>query len=252
MDAAVPESATADAPFYPDGQDHPGLTVPMMHLTAPQAYLRGDGYQAVLLPTGHRPGDGRRAARRAAVGAATEGGAAGLGGLLAGPATHQVALSMPRFRLEAEFDLIPALQQLGVSQAFSDDADFSGITRAEPLRISAVVHKAYIDVDEQGTEAAAATAVVMWAWPPSGPPPVTMVVDRPFLFAIDAGIFFDLTGAAASGSSQSAASGARLSRHRPARHCWFYLGIVGAAAAKAAPSACCFRQKLAATHSSLW
>ena len=46
-----PEGATADAPFYPDGHDRPGLTVPMMHLTAPQAYLRGDGYQAVLLPT---------------------------------------------------------------------------------------------------------------------------------------------------------------------------------------------------------
>ncbi len=181
-----PESATADAPFYPDGQDHPSLTVPMMHLTAPQAYLRGDGYQAVLLP--YRDiglamavvlPDGPLSALRPKV------AAAGLGGLLAGTARHQVTLSLPRFRLEAAFDLIPALRQLGVTEAFGDHADFSGITDAEPLRIGAVAHKAYIDVDEYGTEAAAATAIVMVGMAAfRAPPPVRMVVDRPFLFAI--------------------------------------------------------------------
>jgi len=181
-----PENATADAPFYPDGQGRPGLTVPMMHLTAPQAYLRGDGYQAVLLP--YRDiglamavvlPDGPLSALRPKV------TAAGLGGLLGGTARHQVTLSLPRFRLEAAFDLIPALRRLGVTEAFGDDADFSGITDAEPLRIGAVVHKAYIDVDEHGTEAAAATAVVMAGMAAfRAPPPVTMVVDRPFLFAI--------------------------------------------------------------------
>ncbi len=181
-----PESATADAPFYPNGQDHPGLTVPMMHLTAPQAYLRGDGYQAVLLP--YRDiglamavvlPDGPLSALRPKV------AAAGLGALLAGTARHQVTLSLPRFRQEAAFDLIPALRRLGVTDAFGDDADFSGITDAESLRIGAVAHKAYIDVDEHGTEAAAATAIVMAGMAAfRAPPPVTMVVDRPFLFAI--------------------------------------------------------------------
>ena len=181
-----PEGATADAPFYPDGQDHPGLTVPTMHLTAPQAYLRGDGYQAVLLP--YRDiglamavvlPDGPLPALRPKV------AAAGLGGLLAGTARHQVTLSLPRFRLEAAFDLIPALRRLGVTEAFGDKADFSGITDAEPLQIDAVVHKAYIDVDEHGTEAAAATAIVIRGMAAfRAPPPVTMVVDRPFLFAI--------------------------------------------------------------------
>ncbi len=181
-----PESATADAPFYPDGQDHPSLTVPMMHLTAPQAYLRGDGYQAVLLP--YRDiglamavvlPDGPLSALRPKV------AAAGLGGLLAGTARHQVTLSLPRFRLEAAFDLIPALRRLGVTEAFGDKADFSGITDAEPLQIDAVVHKAYIDVDEHGTEAAAATAIVIRGMAAfRAPPAVTMVVDRPFLFAI--------------------------------------------------------------------
>ena len=181
-----PQSATADAPFYPEGPGRPGLTVPMMHLTAPQAYLRGDGYQAVLLP--YRDiglamavvlPDGPLPALRPKV------AAAGLGGLLAGTARHQVTLSLPRFRLEAAFDLIPALRRLGVTEAFGDNADFSGVTDAEPLRIGAVAHKAYIDVDEHGTEAAAATAIVIRAMAAfRAPPPVTMVVDRPFLFAI--------------------------------------------------------------------
>jgi serpin B len=92
---------------------------------------------------------------------------------------------MPRFRLEASVDLVPVLRRLGVREAFGDEADFSGITGAGRLKIGAVAHKAYIDVDEHGTEAAAATAAVMTmlaAMRP--PPPVTMVVDRPFLFAI--------------------------------------------------------------------
>jgi serpin B len=178
-----PERATADAPFYPDG---PAVSVPMMRGTASRAYLRGDGYQAVLLP--YRDiglamavllPDGPLAALRPRL------AAAGLGGLLAGTARHQVTLSLPRFRVEAAFDLIPALRRLGVTAAFGGDADFSEITQDARLRIGAVAHKAYVDVDEQGTEAAAATAVVMrTAAAMRPPPPVAMVVDRPFLFAI--------------------------------------------------------------------
>ena len=166
-----PERATAGATFYPDGRDQPALTVPMMHGTASRAYLRGDGYQAVLLP--YRDitlamavllPDGPLAALRPKV------AAAGLGGLLAGAGRHRVTLSLPRFRLEAAFDLIPALRRLGVAAAFGGDADFGEITEAAPLRIGA---------------AAAATGVVIRGAPAMRPPPaVTMVVDRPFLFAI--------------------------------------------------------------------
>jgi serpin B len=181
-----PERATDGAPFYPDGPDRPALTVPMMRGTAARDYLRGDGYQAVLLPY-------RELSLAMAVvlpdgplaGLAPRVAAAGLGGLLAGAARHQVTLSLPRFRLEAAFNLIPALRRLGVTRAFGDDADFAGITDAAPLRIGAVAHKAYVDVDEHGTEAAAATAIgfrPLAATRP--PPPVTMVVDRPFLLAI--------------------------------------------------------------------
>ena len=122
---------------------------------------------AVMLP------DGPLAALRPKV------SAVGLGGLLAGAARHQVALCLPRFRLEASFDLIPDLRRLGVTEAFGDGADFSGITDAEPLRIGAVAHKAYVDVDEHGTEAAAATAIVIGRMAAfRAPPPVTMEIGR--------------------------------------------------------------------------
>jgi serpin B len=180
-------SATTDAAFYPEGPDQPSLTVPMMHGTGARAYLRGDGYQAVLL--GYQGGslamavvlpDGPLAALAPGI------GTAGLGALLGGATTHRVTLSLPRFRLEAAFDLVPALQRLGVREAFGNGADFSGVTEAEPLKLGTVAHKAYIDVDEHGTEAAAATAATVLR--PSAilrpPPAVTVVVDRPFLFAI--------------------------------------------------------------------
>ena len=182
-----PEQATTDAPFYPDGRDGPGLTVRMMRGTATRLYVRGDGYQAVVLP--YRGGgglamavvlpDGPLAALRPAI------TAGGMRGLLAGASRYRVTLSLPRFRVEAAFDLVPVLRQLGVTEAFTRRADFSGITEAERLLINAVAHKAYVDVDEQGTEAAAATAIVFRPTAAfRAPPSVTMTVDRPFLFAI--------------------------------------------------------------------
>jgi serpin B len=184
--APFPEDKTHDAPFYPDGPGRPGVTVPTMRGTATRDYLRGEGYQAVLLPYRDTSlamavvlPDGPLSDLRPKV------AAAGLAGLLAGASRHQVTLALPRFRLEARFDLIPPLERLGVNRAFGAEADFSGITAAERLGISAVAHQAYIDVDERGTEAAAATAVVMTLSAAfRAPPTVTMVVDRPFLFAI--------------------------------------------------------------------
>ena len=95
----------------------------------------------------------------------------------------EVALALPKFGIETKTDLASTLAALGMPSAFDDRADFSGITTAEPLEISDVIHEASIDVDEKGTEAAAATAVVIRA---TGMPeePVPMRVDRPFLFAL--------------------------------------------------------------------
>ena len=107
-----------------------------------------------------------------------------LAAVFAALGSRQVNLSMPKFSLETQLDLGAALAGLGMPLAFdASRADFSGITRDEPLYISKVIHEANIDVDEKGTEAAAATAVVMAA-AGMATEPVMMTVDHPFLFAL--------------------------------------------------------------------
>jgi serpin B len=205
-----PASATQDAAFYLDpggrnpGRPDPGtqVTVPTMRVRARLRYLRADGYQAVELPyAGGRlgmvivlpdpsPGAGSGDPADAESADAGPGGLlAGVArgaGLRAGLASRQVSLALPRFRVTSGFTLRPVLAALGMPLAFTGGADFSGITTAQRLRIDEVVHQAYIDVSEAGTEAAAATAVVMTAsarlMDPG--PPVEMIVDRPFLFAL--------------------------------------------------------------------
>jgi serpin B len=180
-----PPGATQDAPFHPAPGD--GQPVPTMRLRERLRYLRGDGYQVVELPyTGQRLGmvivlpDGPLAPVESRL------TRDGLGGLLAGLATRQVTLALPRFRVTGQFSLGAVLAALGMPLAFTSRADFTGITTAQPVHISDVVHQAYLDVAEQGTEAAAATAVVIRAAArvmiPD--PPVELIVDRPFLFAI--------------------------------------------------------------------
>jgi serpin B len=96
----------------------------------------------------------------------------------------RVALSMPRFRVERAFSLNDALAALGMRRAFTD-ADFSGMAEGGGLFISEVLHKAFVDVDESGTEAAAATAVIMMkAAMPMPSEPVVFRADHPFLFLI--------------------------------------------------------------------
>ena len=109
--------------------------------------------------------------------------------LLAGCANlkpAEVHLWMPKFKLQpATMRLGDALQALGIKLAFSQDADFSGITGDKSLYISDVFHKTYLSLDEHGTEAAAATAVELDAKGIAEPgEPVEVHVDHPFLFAI--------------------------------------------------------------------
>ena len=97
---------------------------------------------------------------------------------------NQVELSLPKFKIESSFDLAEVLAAMGMSDAFNPDkADFTGMVDMPELFISDVVHKAYVDVNEEGTEAAAATAVIMKIT--SAPAEsVTFKVDRPFIFMI--------------------------------------------------------------------
>ena len=94
-----------------------------------------------------------------------------------------IRLTFPKFEYETELSLAKTLSLMGMSTAFSDGADFSGMTGSKELFISDVFHKAYVNVDEEGTEAAAATAVVM-AVTSMPENPIELTVDRPFMFFI--------------------------------------------------------------------
>lgn len=180
-----PAEDTEDQNFYPERMS-PAPT-PTMRLETRMSYHAGGGCQSVLLP--YRGGnlamaivlpDGPLSEFAPGFDLASE-----LEHLCREDAQRRVRLSLPRFRVESSFRLKDVLQALGVRLAFTDDADFGGIC-AEPVAVADVVHKAFIDVAEEGTEAAAATAVVFRA---AGmirrpEPDVTLVVDRPFLFAI--------------------------------------------------------------------
>jgi serine protease inhibitor len=179
---------TRNQPFYP--QPDKSVTVPMMAKTGSFTYRRGTGYQAVRLPyrderlamyvflpdtnsspetlLTHLNGDTWQRVTRP------------------GFAAKEGTLKLPRFKMEYDVDLIPALQAFGMKKAFDPvQADFSGI--APQLYISKVRQKAFVEVKEEGTEAAAATAVgIMAAGIPMPPKdPFLMIVDRPFLFLIE-------------------------------------------------------------------
>ncbi len=99
---------------------------------------------------------------------------------------QRVEVFFPKFKLETKYSMSGDLAAMGMPSAFSGSADFSGMTGRRDLCISDVIHKAYVEVNEEGTEAAAATAVIMklTAMPsPSIPVPVFRA-DRPFIFII--------------------------------------------------------------------
>lgn len=98
---------------------------------------------------------------------------------------RSVQLSMPKWTTRYQADVGDTLKAMGMKLAFSDAADFSGMTTDERLAISNVIHEAFVAVDEQGTEAAAATAVAMTRLSmPIQEDIVEMTIDRPFVYAI--------------------------------------------------------------------
>jgi serpin B len=175
--------ATQDGAFHLlDGGQ---VTVPMMRQSASLGYASGNGYQAVELPYagGEMAMDIILPDAGSFAGWAQGLDAAALTTILNGIEFTQVELAMPRFRFESGVELKEALQELGMPQAFTTAADFSGMTGRPELFINNVYHKAFVAVDEKGTEAAAATAAVMnlTAMPAQ---PVEVTVERPFVFVI--------------------------------------------------------------------
>jgi serpin B len=165
------------------------VRVPMMHQTGRFAYFEDEAVQVLELP--YAGGD---LAMVVLLPKTVDGLAAFEKTLSAGSLAErlgklegrEVAIALPRFKLTAGFELTGPLAKLGMTLPFSDRADFSGINGGkEPLRISAVIHKAYVDVNEVGTEAAAATAVGIRAtMVPVAQPPTPFRADHPFLFLI--------------------------------------------------------------------
>ena len=186
------KSATENEDFHLSA----GKTIqaPMMHNSGSYYYFKGPAFKALLLPYEKDEVsmlvllpdnvDGLPALERSLTAANLEKWSAALG------YADEVVVSLPHFKIAQQFELSSALEDLGMKTAFdADSADFSAMTGDKSLSISAAIHKAYIDLDENGTEAAAATAVVMEMataarplYPP--PPPILFTADHPFLFLI--------------------------------------------------------------------
>lgn len=178
------KGATANGDFtLLDGEK---IQTGMMHESKSLAYARGNNYQAIELPYAGEtasmlillPDVGKYADFERSLDAST------IDTIESNLDQQAVELSLPKFKVEAAFSLNEALAALGMPDAFDQGkADFSGMTGQPDLFISSVLHKAYVDVNEDGTEAAAATAVVMElkSMPVS---PVVVTVDRPFIFLI--------------------------------------------------------------------
>jgi serine protease inhibitor len=178
------KNATADGQFtLLNGSK---VSVPMMRQMHTFGYTEGTDYQAVELPY-----DGNelsmvillpKADRFKAFEAALK--AQQVKDILQNLKSSEVDLTMPRFKVESQFSLKKALASLGMPIAFSaSEADFSGMDGQKDLYISDVVHKAYVNVDENGTEAAAATGVVVGT---TSMPAKTyqVTLDHPFIFFI--------------------------------------------------------------------
>jgi serpin B len=181
-DSPFDEAKTQESAFKRlDGTEVP---VPMMQQSLRTIYGEGEGFQAAELPyDGGQlamllivPNEGQFQAVESQLSIAK---VAQIRGALS---EHQVELKLPRFSFRSEVPSKAPLQSLGMIEAFGGGADLSGMNGTGGLFIQDVVHQAFVAVDENGTEAAAATAVIVGEV--SAPPPAALTIDRPFVFAI--------------------------------------------------------------------
>jgi serpin B len=186
--APFPKGDTVDSPFHLDGGGT--VTVPLMHQRQTLRYTQNPDYQAVALP--YQSGVSMLVLLPRAGGMADfeqRLSAEQLQAIQGELTEYYIALALPKFTYQsASVSLRQALMQLGMPDTFeSGTADFSGMDGTHNLYLSDVYHQAVVRVDEEDTEAAAATGGVgqAVAAPTSAPPIMfTMIVDRPFIFAI--------------------------------------------------------------------
>lgn len=183
------EDSTEDGEFFlTDGST---VTVPFMYNWTHLPYAHGNGFQIVEFPyqgsgftfTVILPDEGTFDTFEENLDPAA------LNAAIAQLSTTEVRVYLPKFEFEFGTSLAQTLHALGMEDAFNPDrADFTGMvdgTPPAPLYIGDVLHKAFISVDENGTEAAAATVIIMEAGAaPAEEDPIDLRIDRPFLFAI--------------------------------------------------------------------
>lgn len=180
------------------------VETPLMHQQLHTPYLKGDGFQAIALP--YRGGETEMLvflpnSERGLPAFEKNLNVDAVGrwiGELAKGGTRDVILTLPKFKLELRFDLIETLKGLGMTTAFSNASDFSGMKPVVAssgnsidwnLKINNVIHQVFVEVEEKGTEAAAATAITSIIVTgsrggPPPPPPVVFRADHPFFFAL--------------------------------------------------------------------
>jgi serpin B len=176
------KSRTTGAPFYTDPRR--AISTPTMNGQSEAGYAEAQGVRLLELPYFSRkmsmlillPADIAALEKSFS--------AQWLADALAKIQPRQVNVFLPKFKIDSDFSLVQPLRTMGMLDAFSDTADFSAIASGT-LFINAVLQKAYIDVDEGGTEATAATVVASAAGGlPEPPPPIVMKIDHPFIFLL--------------------------------------------------------------------
>ncbi|MDR3566082.1 MAG: serpin family protein [Negativicutes bacterium] len=162
------------------------VEVPMMHQAGSFGYVATERMEAVELPyAGGALSMVVLLPRKGSSASDVELTPAEMDHLLAGLSEQKVEVLLPKFKFEARYGLSAILCQMGMKDAFSATAaDFSGITGRPGLYISDVIHQAVIEVNEEGSEAAAATAVIMAIKSSLGSPIPVFAADRPFVFLI--------------------------------------------------------------------
>ena len=173
---------TRNGTFYaPNG----AVVVPMMHQTGRFGYFEGDDFKALEMPYE----DGRLSMliilpEKGSIGKVEKRiNPEFIQRLLRSMKAERVKVTLPKFKFETSYKLKDTLMKMGVREAFSNSADFTGISDGS-LAISQVIHKTFISVAENGTEAAAATALTITALAPIGEEVKVFKADHPFIFLI--------------------------------------------------------------------
>jgi serpin B len=175
------ESATADGAFtLLDGSQ---VIVPLMHQETRLTYMEGEGYQAVQLPYAGQvadmwvilPAEGQFEDVQGQLGVDL------IEAMRRDTEARRVILTLPRFGFETSLELHNLLKKMGMAHVFCPALDFEAMAEGGGLCVDYALHRATITVDEEGTEAAAATMVAV---PVEQVEDVEMAVDRPFLFVI--------------------------------------------------------------------